>query len=227
MANNFTVTLDTTGPASPALTYGPYATSQIVTLTISTADGTTTGYQMKLWGDVDIAYNASIQGTEVASSWISYATSQQVKLSTGDGNKTVNVKLRDDVLNESAITNDVITLDTTKPVVSIPIGPDVTKVSKQAGKDTLSFSFQADTAVFAWKIKVVTSAGAAESTGVQIPTTGGSTNVSNGNGSAQVLAAATNQAVTIKAADLETASPGDGSKIVKVFTQDQAGNWSV
>jgi hypothetical protein len=41
------------------------------------------------------------------------------------------------------------------------------------------------------------------------------------------LAATTNQSVTIKGADLEAASAGDGAKIVKVFGQDAAGLWSV
>jgi hypothetical protein len=31
---------------------------------------------------------------------------------------------------------------------------------------------------------------------------------------------------TINGADLETASSGDGAKIVKVFVKDASGNWS-
>ena len=39
--------------------------------------------------------------------------------------------------------------------------------------------------------------------------------------------AATNIQVTITGTDLETASPGDGAKIVKVFVKNEAGTWSV
>lgn len=222
MANNFTVTLDTTGPSSPSISYPAYATAQLITVTISTGDGVTTGYQMKIWGDVDGAYDANVQPLEANSAWMTYATSKQVKLSATDGNKTVYLKLRDDVLNESAQASDMITLDTTKPIPSITVGPDVTKVSKIATKDTIQLSFQSDQAIVAWKVKAVASTSDTESMGTQIPTTAGSTNVTGG-----ALAATTNQAVTIKAADLETASPGDGAKIVKVFVQDAAGNWSV
>lgn len=99
---------------------------------------------MKVYGNVDTSYNANIQDTEGASAWITYSTSQEVKLSSGDGSKIVYVKIRDDVYNESSQASDSITLDTSVPVVTINSGPDVTKISKQTGKRTCSFQFQAD-----------------------------------------------------------------------------------
>lgn len=225
MANYFNLTLDTTGPqgvTSNINSGASYATAQIVTVAIGTSDGVTTGYQMKLWGNVDPAYDANVQATEGASAWVAYATSKQVKLLTGDGSKTVYVKVRDDVLNESAQVSYTITLDTNLPVATISSGPDVTKVSKIATKDTCTISFTVDTHVQSWKVKVVPATNSLESTGTQIGITNGSTGVTGG-----ALASATPQTVSIKGADLEVASAGDGAKIVKVFVQDDAGSWSV
>lgn len=225
MANYFNVTLDTTGPANPTISISggaTYATAVLVNLTIGCSDGGVTGYQMKIWGDVDTAYDANIKTTEELSLWASYATTKQVKLSTGDGSKTIHVKIRDDVNNESADASDSIILDMTLPVATIT-GPDVTRISKQSGKDVVSFSFVGDAAFAEYKIKYVASSGAAHDTGVQIPVTAGSTNMS---GSAGNYPAATPINCTIKGADLEAANTGDGTKIIKVFIKDAANNWS-
>lgn len=226
MANYFNLTLDTTGPAAPSISLeggATYATAQLVTATISTSDSPTTNYQMKIWGDVDTTHNPSIQTTEVASAWISYSTSQQVKLSSGDGSKTVYLKIRDDVYNESSQADDSIILDSTLPVVSIT-GPDLSKISKVTGKNVSSFSFTVDGIFDEYKVKVVASSGAAHDTGTQIPTTAGSTNMS---GSAGDYPASTPINCSIYGTDLETADSGDGTKIIKVFVKDKAGNWSV
>lgn len=225
MANNFTLTLDTTAPSSPILNIesgATYATSQLINCGITTGDGDTTGYQMKIWGDVDIANDANIQVLEASSAWITFATSKQVKLSSADGLKTLYCKIRDDVYNVSSQASDTITLDTTIPVVTVSAGPDITKISKQAGKNVCSFSFQSDAAFTDYKIKSVPSAGSAESAGTTILLTNGSTNMS-GNGS---FAAATNINCTINGADLEVASAGDGGKVIKVFVKDASGQWS-
>ncbi len=225
MASYFTLTLDTTGPASPSITLdsgAQYATQQLVTATIGTTDSPTTGYQMKLWGDVDTTHNANIQATEGASAWIAYSTSQQVKLSSGDGSKTIYLKIRDDVYNESSQASDTITLDMTLPVVTIS-NVSATKISKIAGKNSMTFQFSSDSIFDQYKVKVVATSGSPHDSGTQIPTTAGSTNVSGSTGD---YPASTPITVTIKGADLETASSGDGDKIVKVFVLDDAGNWS-
>ena len=72
------------------------------------------------------------------------------------------------------------------------------------------------------KVKVVPSADSLHTAGTQIPTTGGSTNMSG-----TTVAASASVSCTIYGADLETASSGDGAKIIKVFGKDAAGNWSV
>jgi hypothetical protein len=103
-------------------------------------------------------------------------------------------------------------------------GPDVSKISKIAGKNVASFSFSVDTIFDEFKVKVVSSTGASHDTGTLIPTAGGSTNMSGNEGN---YPAATPINCQITGTDLEAASAGDGQKIIKVFVKDQAGNWSV
>lgn len=222
MANFFTLTLDTTGPSNPLISLAggaTYATEKLLQATISTGDSVTTGYQMKIWGDVDISYDPNVQATEGASVWITYATSKQISLSSGDGSKNIYLKIRDDVNNESAQATDVIILDSTIPEVMIT-GPDVTRVSKKAGKNVASFSFQVDSSFIEYKVKV---GATTHDTGTLIGTANGSTNMS-GTGtwtSASVINS------TINGADLEIASAGDGAKTIKVFVKDASGLWSV
>lgn len=223
MSNNFVLILDTTGPANPSVSIeggATFATNQLVNLTIGTTDNPTTGYQMRIWGNVDTAHNTNIQATEGASQWITYQTSFQVRLSNTDGTKTVTLKIRDDVHNESSQVSDSIILDSTLPVVTIT-GPDVFKISKITGKNQCSFSFVVDTNCQAYKVKVVSSTGSAHTTGAQIGIANGSTFMSGA-----TVNAATPVNCIINGADLEIASAGDSSKIIKVFAQDMAGNWS-
>ena len=226
MSSFFNLTLDTMAPQSPAISLASgaaYCSGQVISAGISTADGDTTGYAMKIWGDVDPAYDANIQATEGASTFFTYQASFTIKLSSGDGSKTIHLKIRDAVYNISAEATDSITLDTTVPVSSVSAGPDVTTISKQTNKRTCSFSFQCDSIFDQYKIKVVPATNSLENAGTQIGTANGSTNMS---GSAGGYPANTNINCTIDGADLEAASGGDGVKIVKVFTKDQAGNWS-
>lgn len=227
MANNFNLTLDTTAPASPAISIesgAAYAAAQLVNVGLSTGDGTTVGYTMKIWGDVDGANDANVQPLETNSAWITFAATKQIKLSATDGTKTVYFKIRDDVYNPSSQASDTIILDTSVPVVTINSGPDVSKISKIATKDTCAFTFICDTAFEEYKVKVVSTAGSTHTTGTQIPTASGSTNMA---GSAGGYAAGTPISCSIKGTDLETASAGDAVKIIKVFVRDAGSNWSV
>jgi len=226
MASFFNLTLDTTAPSNVTLAIeggAAYASQQLVNLTIGTSDGVTTGYQMLIWGDVDTTYDANVQTLEGSSAWITYATSKQIKLSTGDASKTIYIKVRDDVYNPSGQASDSIILDTTVPVVTIA-GPDLSKISKQSGKNVSAFSFSVDTIFEEYKVKVVSSSGAAHDVGAQIGTASGSTNMS---GSAGGYPASTPINCQINGTDLETASNGDGVKIIKVFVLEGSGSWSV
>ena len=200
MASFFNLTLDTTAPAGLTLKLNngaAYATSTAVTATIGLTDSATTGYQMKIWGVAGAA--------------------------TGDGQKTVSIKVRDDVGNETATVTAKITLDTAVPVVTIT-GPDKSKISKVATFNVSAFSFSANADFEEYKIKVVPSESSLENAGAQIPVTAGSTNTSGTEGGYKADTAIN---VTINGADLETASAGDGVKIVKVFVKNAAGTWSV
>lgn len=224
MTATFDLVLDSTAPAGVAASIdsgATYSTDRDVSLAITTTDPDTTGYQVKIWGDVDLADNANIQGTEGASTWISLATPHAVKISTGDGTKTLTVRIRDDVWNESSTASDTIILDTTAPTVDWTAGPTPSKISKVSGKRTSDATFTPNNDISAWKVKVVPSTGSLHSAGTTIPTTNGSTGMTGG-----ALTASTPQAVQIDGRDLEAADAGDGTKHVKVFVQDAAGNWS-
>lgn len=219
MASYFNLTLDTTAPGGVTLSINDgalYATSTAVTLKIATTDGETTGYQMKVWG---------IEGvdSEVSASWENFSTSKSVNLTSGDGLKTVYIKVRDDVGNESTQVSDTITLNTTVPVVTIT-GPDKSKISKVTGFNTSIINFTSDVAFEEYKVCVVPQNNSTQDAGTIIGTTNGSINTSGSDGD---YPASENIQVTINGADLEVASSGDGVKIVKVFVRNAAGTWSV
>ena len=152
MASYFNLVLDTLAPQGLAVKLNngsQYTTSKNVTLSISVSDTSTSGYQMKVWG-IDGA------SSEDSASWETFASTKSIALPTGDGLKTVYVKVRDDVCNETAAASATITLDTSVPAVTI-IGPDVPRISKTAPKNVATFSFTSDVAFTEYKIKVVPS----------------------------------------------------------------------
>lgn len=219
MASFFNLTLDTLAPSGVTITINDnalYTTNATVTLKIATSDEQTTGYQMKIWGIENVA-------DEGSASWETFAATKSVKLTAGDGLKTVYVKVRDDVGNESTEASDTITLDTAVPAVSVT-GPDKARISKVAGFNQSIFNFTCDVIFEEYKVCVVPQNNSTQDAGVLIPTTAGSVNTSGSDGN---YPAETNIQVTITGADLETASSGDGAKIVKVFVRNAAGTWSV
>ena len=219
MASYFNLTLDTTAPSGLTLQINDgalYATSTAVTLKIAVSDGQTTGYQMKIWGVAGVE-------DEGSASWESYAATKSVNLTAGDGLKTVYIKVRDDVGNESAQVSDTITLNTAVPVVTIT-GPDKSKISKVSGFNTSIINFTSDVEFEEYKVCVVPQNNSTQDAGTTIGTTNGSINTSGSDGN---YPASENIQVTITGADLEAASSGDGVKIVKVFVKNAAGTWSV
>jgi hypothetical protein len=216
MAAYFNLTLDTTAPSGGSISFAVGITN---TRTVTATLGATGAAQMKLYGDIGTGATPTAEGD---ASWETYSTSKSVQLTSGDGTKTVYAKFRDAVGNASAAASTTIALDTSAAAVTIT-GPDVSTVSKVAGYNVSEFSFSADAAFVEYKVKVVPSTSSSHDVGTQIPTTAGSTNMS-GTGT---YPASTPITCTVNAADLETASAGDGLKIVKVFVKDSAGNWSV
>lgn len=220
MASFFNLILDTTAPQSIVLKINngaQYTTNREVTLSITSSDENKNAYQMKIWGIESI-------DSESSANWETYNQSKTVNLTSGDGIKTIYVKLRDDVYNESAAVSSSITLNTGTPTVTIT-GPDVARISKKTGKNLSSFSFISNVDIIAWKVMVVESSDALNDTGtnIQIPITNGSINMT---GSTKTNAG-DSISCTINGTDLETASSGDGTKIIKVFVQNVAGTWSV
>lgn len=223
MPAGFQLVLDTTGPQAVegALTSldMELRTAQ---LGVTTTDPDTTGYQVKIWGDVDPAANPDIQALEAESQWITYTAQVGVTLSEGDGTKTVSFKLRDDVWNASVTATTQAVIETGVPVVTITSGPDVTKISEVEGKNTSVFQWSADRPYVAYEVRVVPTESSDHTTGAVIPTTAGSVNTTGGAG-----AASTPVTTTIKGTDLETASNGDGPKEIMVFVQAEDGDWSL
>ena len=219
MASYFTLTLDTASPAGVAVTINDgaiYTTTRNVTLDISTSDSNTDGYQMKIWGTDGVS-------SESSATWEAFAATKAVSLPAGDGLKTVYIKVRDDVGNESAAASDTITLNTSVPTVAVT-GPDRTRLSMKSGFNKSIINFTVNEIFSEYKVCVVPASNSTQEAGQVIPTTGGSINTSGAAGS---YPASTNIQVTIYAEDLESASSGDGAKIVKVFVRNQAGTWSV
>lgn len=218
MASYFNLTLDTLAPQGLTIKLNngsQYTTNKTVQLAVNVTDESAEGYQMKVWGIDGIA-------KESDAVWETLANIKNVTLSTGDGLKTVYVKVRDDVYNETAAASATITLDTSVPAVTI-IGPDVSKISKTSPKDVATFSFTSNTAFTEYKIKVVPSNSSLHDAGVQIGTANGSTNMT----ATGTFKASTAISCKIYGKDLEAASSGDGEKIIKVFVKNAHGTWSV
>lgn len=221
MASYFNLTLDTLAPSGlTAKINGDdiYTTTTSVELTLTLTDAVTTGYQMKIWG---------IDGVddEETATWETYAATKSITLPDGDGLKTVSVKVRDSVGNETSAVTDTITLDTAVPTVSIT-GPDKSTISEVDGFDKAVINFMSDIAFVEYKVCVVPATSSTQDAGTVIPTTAGSINTS-GTSEDEPYEAETNIKVTIDGTDLKTASAGDGVKIVKVFVRNAAGTWSV
>lgn len=215
MAAFFTLTLDTTAPSGGKITLITLTNTRSITATLAATGAT----QMKLWGDIGTGSAAT---TEAAASWETFTESKAIQLTSGDGVKTVYVKFRDDVGNETTSYSATTDLDTTAAIVTVT-GPDVAKVSKVAGYNVATFSFSSDTDFVEYSVRVVPQNSSTHTAGTQIGTTNGSENMS-GTGD---FKADTAISCKINAADLAAASAGDGAKIIKVFVKDKAGNWSV
>lgn len=218
MASYFNLTLDTLAPQGLTIKLNngsQYTTSKAVQLAINVTDESADGYQMKVWGIDGIA-------KESDAVWETLANVKDITLPTGDGLKTVYVKVRDDVYNETAVASTSITLDTSVPAVTI-IGPDVSRISKTSPKDVATFSFTSDVAFTEYKIKVVPSKSSLHDAGTLIGTANGSTNMS----ATGTFKASTAISCKIYGKDLEIASSGDGEKIIKVFVKNTVGTWSV
>lgn len=234
MANYVNIILDTIGPSGVSVLINGDAdkiTSTAATLTISCTDTDLTGYQMKIWG-------TAAAPTESDAVWETFQDTKNVTLPAGDGLKTVYVKVRDDVWNESATASDTITLYEKLPSL-IGLTVNKSKISLIEGQNTTSGSFCVDENIDAIKIMIVQSSNDSYdvATNISIPVTNGSKiETDDGNlpcidgvlSAEQYVDSVKGLSFVIHAKDINSVSPGDGVKIIKVFVRSAAsGNWSI
>lgn len=103
-------------------------------------------------------------------------------------------------------------LDTTPPTISVS-NLTATKISRVSGKDITYVSFTVNEDCQAWKAKRVSSSGATHTQGTLVDS-GGS------------IPADTLYIFDITDDELVDAGGLEGSNTIKVFVQDDAGNWS-
>lgn len=119
--------------------------------------------------------------------------------------------------NVSVVMPDV-EVDVTPPVVTVTAGPTPAKISAVSGFNSSSITFSINEACQAWELRSVAASGDARNTGTQpLVKSGGS------------VAASTPTGISVTHAELASAgvgAPPDGSRILKFFVQDLAGNWS-
>lgn len=105
------INLDTTAPdflANIRKDEDDQVWSPLVDVRLESSD--TDIIEMRIWGeDIDVKGNPDIQATEVTSSWIPYDPSIQVLFDDSYGDKSINVRLRDDVWNETEVQTTSVT----------------------------------------------------------------------------------------------------------------------
>ncbi len=234
MANYVNIILDTIGPSGVSVLINGDADKAIttaVTLSIACADSDLTGYQMKIWGTADAP-------SEAEAIWETYQATKNVTLPSGDGLKTVYVKVRDDVWNESATASDTITLYEKLPSVT-RLSVNKSKLSLVEGMNITSGNFLVDENIDALKIMLVQNGNDTHdaATNIAIPVTNGSKITTDNEDlpcidgvlkTEKFVDCVLGIGFDIYADDINSVSPGDGVKIIKVFVRSaETGRWSI
>lgn len=233
-----TLVLDTVGPKGSLVIGTGAARINARTVQLHITSEAADVVQYKIYGDVDPSVDPAIQVAEADSSWLSWergtdaenpnlVQDKLITVSASDGQKKIYVKLKDDVSNVGDAFFGLVFFDETVPTVTLVSGPTPKKISKIPEKNISTLEFQVSEPYVEYKVTVVSAEGDRQEVSTVIPTTNGSTNTSGTINAGSPYAADTPQTVTINGADLELASPGDGTKIIKVFVKDVAGNWSL
>lgn len=140
MASYFNITLDTTAPKGVGIKINGddiRTVSQEVALNITCSDADTTGYKMKVWGDIYADGSlTNIVDSESAAAWEDFSPTKNVRLVDLGGSitRTVYVKLRDALWNQSEIASDDIILYTELPKITITSGPLPAKITTWSDK---------------------------------------------------------------------------------------------
>lgn len=227
MSASFVLTLDTTPPAEPSLEVngGAAVTAvRLVTASLSTADYPEGDAQdMILWGDVDPEAEPLIQPEESVSTWISLSSEVVLMLSEGSGVKRVYARLRDDVGNTTVAFQASISYEPDRPSITVVTPVTRSRISLIEGHDEATFTWEPSFDIDRYVVRVVPSVIATHTGGKAIPDDAGSINVA----AEEAISAGQQIQTTIHGADLQAASPGDTTKIVKVFARGTNGMWSV
>lgn len=225
MTNNFKLTLDTTAPVVLGVSIdggSPVTSDPVLTIDTFLEDPDTTGYQMKVWGDVDPEADPNVQLTEEESTWVAFDPSFAAQSSEGDGSKKIEWRIRDDVWNQTTVQSAEIEVNTEVPTIEITAGPSPAKISKVATKNLSIFTFKSDVDLIDWEVKVVAAEGEGHEGGQGfLEETEGSEKLNGG-----TVEAGKNQTVKLSGADLQAAMAADGEYIIKVFGQGENGLWS-
>lgn len=191
----------------------------------------------------DFSYGAqSAQGvTEATAVWTdlvyvdgqTYMVVSDMFMTEGEGNKNVYLKVKDNAGNISAAAAQVVYYDPSAPEVVVS-GVDYNRISlmptprhDNAAKlnNETHFVFTPSEPIQAYKVVAYADQASAEAgsyADAAMPSDGGSVNMAaTGLNSADAVSA------KICGADLQSAVPGDGIKIITVYVQDLAGTWSV
>lgn len=233
MANYVNLTLDTIGPSGVSVIINNDETKTIstsVNLSVSCSDADLTDYQMKIWG-------TSAAATEEDAVWETYQATKNITLPEGDGIKTVYVKVRDDVWNESATVSDTITLYMKAPAI-LGFNVSRSRLSLVNGKNITMGTFGVDESISAFRVMLVNDVNASynDPSNLSIPTANGSyfetdDHIINTSGyleGEEFIDSVHGMMFSLNAADIAAVSPGDGVKIIKVFVRSaESGNWSV
>lgn len=237
MSSYFNLTLDTTGPSGVSVKINGddnNTTTTAATLTISCDESDTSNCMMKVWGDINDSMGNPIS-TEADAVWQNFSPTLNIVLTECSGGenetKTVFVKVRDDVWNESIAVSDTITLYVVVPTVSVI--SSISRISKISTKAMGLFSFTVDKPCNDLKVMVVSSVNSLvndpsnaeiiiDNNGEDMPL--GEYIVSNADG---IIEKGREYGGIISGTYLEKASEGDGVKIIKLFARGQNGAWSV
>lgn len=217
MGASFTITFDATPPVAPALVIESGVNIVSVQYVLAAiASSSSDADQMKFWGDVDPDSDSRVGLLEVESDWIDYSEAGVfITLSAGAGRKHLYARVRDDVGNASPVVSSWVDLVLDLPVVSIVEGVDVARVSLISGFDTATFGWQASDAFNRYEVRLVPNPGSPRTAGNPLNTADGT------------FPADTTIHTVVTGADIQDASVGDGTKIVKVFVRRSDGTWSI
>lgn len=212
-----------TTPALPSgtnLFYNVYISSSTGTETLQ---GKATGTSYTQSAPLVAGVSVPLSNTLTASSYIPYVTSVPIKLSSGDGTKTIHMVINDSTNKDSIAVSKTITFQQTPPVVTT--GTPSTTTITEGGTEVTTFAFSSNVAFQKYLVGIVPSTASTYSSATTIGTIHGSSNTSGV--SSTGFPANTNINVSLDAYDIHVAANGGGTTIVKVFVQDMAGNWSV